>query len=102
MNLYYLKSLEPSDPPETHTPQKKQLRDKLNPWYRYEIAGTTYNVVGWRQGKKEDVETEVKKLLEKMNSRTRGKYSQALRLSNSSPRNIPVGKGLSGAFSRKL
>ena len=99
MNLYYLKSLEPSDPPDTHTPQKNQLRDK---WYRYEITGTAYNVVGWRQGKKEDVKAAVEKLLEKMNSRTRGKYSNALRLANSSPRNIPVGRGLSRSFSRKL
>lgn len=86
--LYRIEYIKTSRKPITLTHLPDSNKD--GEWWKYEISGGKENLVGWRYGKKEDAEMSVDKLCKSMNSRIRGKTSKALRLSHSSPRNIPV------------
>jgi hypothetical protein len=75
---------------------------KKGEWWQYEIfLGDTATVSGQRHGTREEVEIFLKKTVHLINGRTRGKSSKALRLANSSPKNISIGKTAS-TFNRRL
>ena len=75
---------------------------KKGEWWQYEIfLGDTATVSGQRHGNREEVEKFLKKTVHLINGRTNGKSSKALRLANSSPKNISIGKTAS-TFNRRL
>ena len=75
---------------------------KKGEWWQYEIfLGDTATVSGHRHGTREEVEIFLKKTVHLINGRTNGKSSKALRLANSSPKNISIGKTAS-TFNRRL
>ena len=93
MELYSIKITKKSRAPE---------EGKEGQWWQYEIfLGGAATVSGQRHGTREEVEEALKKTVHLINGRTRGKSSKALRLANSSPKNISIGKTAS-TFNRRL
>lgn len=84
MELYFVKSINPTDPPDGGV---------SGLWWKYEIECSTadnHNISGVREGKKDDVEKYLDKMLDSINKRTLGYQSKELRVSSKSSRSIPV------------
>ncbi len=93
MELYSIKITKKSCVPE---------EGKKGEWWQYEIfLGETVTVSGKRHGTREEVENFLKKTTQLINGRTNGRSSKALRLVNSSPKSISIGKTAS-TFNRRL
>ena len=89
-NLYFVNHIKSAKAPVEGDTQQ---------WWQYEIKcriSEKHSVVGYRAGKKEKVQEAVEKIVDSINSRTRGKTSAALRLAHSSPKSISVASSRSG------
>ena len=84
MQLYFVKSISPTDPPDGGAPGL---------WWKYTIeCGIVNNdsISGVREGSREEIESYIKKMLDSINSRTMGHQSAQMRAAHRSPKSLPA------------